>query len=240
MSDSLARRRLLPWIVLGVLLVLSLACGGLVLHWLRGWLRTLAAEQDRTQCARRLEQLALALETYDTLNKSYPPAVAQDALGRPQHSWRALLLPHLDNESKDDNLAQRYDFNQAWDGPQNSKLASQMPAAYGCPCDPAGWDSHTSYVGVVDPQTGQLGFRPSGWQAAAVPAAAKILIIELPESGIPWLAPRDLVPGTVEAAMLLDRPYTFSHYGGTHVLLDDGTTRLLKGDELKLLLKALR
>lgn len=240
MTAPKAKRSLVPWIILGVIVVMLLTCGGVAVLAIRQWMRTMASEQDRMHCQQNLNQIAIALEVYDTQNKGYPPSVTKDAKGQPMHSWRALVLPNLDTKSKDDDLAKRYDLKQPWNSATNVKLASEMPPVFGCPCDPAGWTSHTSYVGVVDPQTGLLGYRPAGWQAADVAAATKILILELPESGIAWLEPHDLVPGTPEAGALLDRAFLYGHYGGTHVLFDDGTIKVLKGNELDSLLKALR
>lgn len=239
------KRSLWPWIVVGVCVAVVLACGGVLWYAVVLAMRTFASERDRELCERQLDQLSVALEAYDTQNNGYPPAVTKDAAGKPMHSWRALLLPHLgedltEQHAKQEALAKLYDLKQPWDSVGNAKLAPRMPRMLSCPCDPAGWEHQTSYIGVVDPTTGQLGYLPQGWVSASVPAGAKIVVIELHESGVMWLEPRDLVPGTPEAGKILDAAHTAGHYGGTHILLDDGSVHLLKGAELDTLLEALR
>ena len=69
-----------------------------------------------------------------------PPAFTLDASGQRAHSWRALLLPYVDK-----GLAKRYQFSEPWNGPNNSKLRSEMPALFACPVSGARDEGLTSY-----------------------------------------------------------------------------------------------
>jgi hypothetical protein len=51
--------------------------------------------------------------------------------GKPMHSWRVLVLPYLG--AGEAALYGKYNFSEPWNGPNNSKLASQMPDVFRCP-----------------------------------------------------------------------------------------------------------
>ena len=61
--------------------------------------------------------------------QSFPPAYVADSNGRPMHSWRALLLPFLDEPE----LAKSYRWDEAWDGASNRKLWDQIPGSLSLP-----------------------------------------------------------------------------------------------------------
>src|SRR5678816_1789236 len=82
----------------------------------------------RSQCKNNLQQIGLALHNYHELCGSFPPAYFTDESGRPIHSWRVMILPQLDEMG----LYSRYRWDEPWDGPNNSKLLSEMPAVYRC------------------------------------------------------------------------------------------------------------
>ena len=66
-----------------------------------------------------LKQIAIALLELCTRTTSLPPAYIADANGKPMHSWRVLILPLLKNK----RCIKKYNFNEPWNGPNNSKLA---------------------------------------------------------------------------------------------------------------------
>jgi hypothetical protein len=79
----------------------------------------LNARQDGTHrdyCRRQLRHIAIALQNYHDVHGQLPPAYLPDSRGRPMHSWRVLLLPFLEMQA----LYDQYDFNEPWDGPNNS------------------------------------------------------------------------------------------------------------------------
>jgi uncharacterized protein DUF1559 len=193
------------------------------------------AEREAQQCEQNLHRIGLALEAYETRNKSYPPAQLRDSPSGPVRSWRVALLDFLG----DTKLEGKYDPKQPWDSPANESLREPTPEVFACPCDPARWTGETSYLGCVDPTTGQLGFRPAGWNAPEIDPKLKIVLIELPGSGVGWLEPHDLVAGDPETAKLADRPLLVSHFGEGHVLLDDGTVTRLSTERLQALLHSL-
>ncbi len=49
----------------------------------------------RMLCTKNLRQLSLALHNYHDRHGHFPPPYVADANGKPMHSWRVLILPHL-------------------------------------------------------------------------------------------------------------------------------------------------
>ena len=77
-------------------------------------------------CSNNLKQIAMALHMYNEQYGSFPPAYIADENGNPKHGWRVLILPFLDEQA----LYDKYDFDEPWNGPNNSKLADSMPPVY--------------------------------------------------------------------------------------------------------------
>ena len=76
----------------------------------------------------RISQLRIALFCYYDENGQFPPRRYRVHEGAPWHSWRVLLLKHLNNEwmAKYDE----YDFLKEWDHPDNIKAMGHMPLFY--------------------------------------------------------------------------------------------------------------
>jgi hypothetical protein len=149
-------------------------------------------KRRRPQCMSQLRNVALALQTYATNNDGQlPPAYIADATGRPMHSWRVLLLPYIEQQA----LYDRYRFDEPWNGPHNSQLAGLIPELYQCPEDvadrnePQPW---TSYVAVVGPHTMWPGAESGTLDKIPDGASHTLLLVEVRNSGIHWMEPRDL------------------------------------------------
>ncbi|MEX2119490.1 MAG: DUF1559 domain-containing protein [Pirellulales bacterium] len=229
------------WSGFAILLVLGvcffLCAGGLVVFF-RNLARMAQAQMEAAECSTQMQRIVLALDAYHGDFSVYPPAIVKDAQGRPAHTWRVLLLPYLDKPEQD--LHAEYRFDEAWDGPNNRRLAERMPLVYGCPCDPGQLDSQTSYLAVIDPATGLISAPPANTTnrpPVKGKPAAPLLLVEVCESGINWLEPKDIayIPG---GPAPLGQRTRFSYHprGGSNVILDDATPQMLSGEELKPLL----
>ena len=144
----------------------------------------------RTQCTNNEKIIAIALMRYDADHGHLPPAYIADANGKPMHSWRVLILPYLDRR----DIYEAYDFKEPWNGPHNLKLASiKLPDFFSCP-NHTGNQKCTNYVAVVGPQTVWPGEKTSSTSevAAGDGIAETVLLMELPNSDINWMEPRDL------------------------------------------------
>ena len=90
-----------------------------------------------------------------------------------------------------DSRLKEYRFDEPWDSPHNQSLCPEYPT-YRCPCDRDSSVSDTSYVMVVGPQTISDGPTPTTRKGITDGPSDTIMIVEMCDSGIHWMEPRDL------------------------------------------------
>jgi prepilin-type processing-associated H-X9-DG protein len=184
----------------------------------------------RAQCNNKFKMIVLALQSYRDAYGQFPPACIADESGRPMHSWRVLILPFLEHKP----LYDAYRFDEPWDGPNNSKLASVMLKIYCCPADHYGGSAtcETSYVAVVGPSTAWPGTMSTRLGDIKDGAGNTILLVEVHNSGIPWMEPRDL--GFQQLPLAINPPsgkgISSGHKSGANVGLADGSVIFLPND----------
>ncbi|MBC7818288.1 MAG: DUF1559 domain-containing protein, partial [Planctomycetaceae bacterium] len=158
--------------------------------WLVGAVKYAREAAHNNQCQGNLNQLMLALLNYHDTYKALPPAYLADANGKPIHSWRVLLLPFLGQQE----IYNQYDFSEPWDGPNNRKLADKINLLlFWCPSGPVHEGSlMTNYVVVVGPKTAFPGSDSTTFDDFHDGRENTILIVEIANSNIHWMEPRDL------------------------------------------------
>jgi prepilin-type processing-associated H-X9-DG protein len=153
----------------------------------------------RSRCQSNLHNIALALLNYEAANGRFPPAWIADKDGRPVHSWRVLILPHLGY----DDLYKQYDFSEPWDGPKNRKLLAARPSIYACPADKdaqAAGSVLTDYVAVVGRDAAWQGVKSRKLPDFTNGASTTIMVVEAADAAIPWTKPDDLSLDALELA----------------------------------------
>jgi prepilin-type processing-associated H-X9-DG protein len=188
--------------------------------------RELASRMAESSCKSNLERLGLALHAYHDLHGSFPPAFVKGKDGTPAHSWRVLILPFLGRQ----DLFDSYHFDEPWDGPNNIRLAGQMPDVFACPGGPGRGTGKTSYVAVVGSQTVWPGDRAATRQDLVRPSSHTVQFIEIADSDIGWTEPRDvsmddIIPPDGDG---VGARFASGHKGAVNVLLCDGSARTLK------------
>ncbi len=192
----------------------------------------------RSECSNNLKQIAIALHNYHDANGGFPPAYVRDKSGKPMHSWRVLILPFIEEQS----LYDAYDFDEPWDGPNNRKLASQVPYTYACPTHSSPsrrGTSCASYFAVVSPETAwpqtTAGHLKHIGEADGM--SQTILLVEAHLPNVPWTEPRDLSfeeamrvltssdPSRMPAHRYED--FFYDYDAGSNVALADGRVRFL-------------
>lgn len=199
------------------------ACGIIVLALLL--LGPVAAIRSAREAARRATcscnfcSIALAFAHYHEVHGEYPPAHVDDVNGKPMHSWRVLILPYMDHGT----LYNSYNFNEAWDGPNNRRLIPLIPNTYKCPSRES-VGPVTSYVVV----TGRRTMFPDGqhvrMQDIQDGTETTLLAVEIDRPDITWTEPRDLNIQTL-STRLNDpiRPSISSrHPGGANAVMVSG------------------
>lgn len=192
----------------------------------------------RSQCSNNLKNISLALQNYHDTFGSFPPAFVADESGRPMHSWRVLILPFMENKG----LYDKYRFDEPWDGPNNSKLAHMMPEPYRCPHDfQRGEFLETSYLAVIGPETVWPGEKSITLADVADGTSNTLLVVEVHDSGIHWMEPRDLHMS--QMPMLVNAPrgqgLSSEHPHGAQCAFVDGHVQLLTNNTPAETLRAL-
>lgn len=141
---------------------------------------------QQTVCLNTQRQLMIALLNYESANGQFPSADERGSVNSPPHSWRVKILPFLEM----DNLYDRYDFAEPWDGPNNSKLVDEIPDVYQCPLNDHGNQPH--YKLVVGP--GSLFDRGVVPASKNIPDGAgnTVAIVEDAANPVNWMEPEGI------------------------------------------------
>lgn len=200
---------------------------------------------NTSACVGNLRRIGQAVLAYEAAHGTFPPAYLADENGQPIHSWRVLILPYLDQQDLYDN----YDFDEAWNGPQNSLLADQIGDIYRCPCELETVDQwleeeggflDTSYMMIVGPNTITDG--PSTKKSLADVTDLPFdtfLVVETAGSRVHWMDPRDLTEhGLSQDSYSPSPPMIWGeHSAGAHAVMCDGSVRVIpdaiEPDQLK-------
>jgi prepilin-type processing-associated H-X9-DG protein len=211
-------------------------CSGIMVALLLPAIQAAREAARRNACANNVKQIEIALANYHDKYQSYPPAYVADANGQPMHSWRVLILPYL--EANDVYTA--YNFDEPWDGPNNSKLADRMPEVFRCPSNIEA-SPLTNYVAVVGADTAWPGAVGRKRTEIHDGQANTIQVVEAGGSGIHWMEPRDLtLDEAVKGVNAAAGPGIMSnHPGGANVGFCDAHVLYLPEDTPPDVLRAL-
>lgn len=145
-------------------------------------------EHRRAQSFNNLKQIDLALLTYESEYRSFPPAYITDENGRPMHSWRVLILPFMDQQA----LYDQYRFDEPWDGHNNRRLHAMMPSMYADPSFPDDTNSHTNYAVITGERTMFPGAKAIKVRNVRDGLSTVLSVVSIGKSDIVWCEPRDL------------------------------------------------
>jgi hypothetical protein len=187
-----------------------------------------AVESARcAKCRSELKAISLALLAYKNKHGAFPPAYFCDKSGKPVNSWRLLVA---DLAFYHRNVSAGYDVSQSWGAPRNFTfgLRNQTVEEFQCPSAGGEGPAITNYVAVVGPNTMWPGCEPAK-PADDSSDNDKILVIEVVNSDILWMEPRDL---TLEQALDTIQPKTGAGIGSHH---SDGIHYVTVGGEVRTL-----
>ncbi|MBN2293664.1 MAG: DUF1559 domain-containing protein [Pirellulales bacterium] len=178
-----------------------------------GYLLFLGIEESRkSYCYNSARSIGLSLANYrDGNNGCMPPLYFKDKATGERHSWRVLMLPNVAYA----HVYGQYNFHESWNSAKNQEVA-KLVANYACTTHLNSYEI-TNYVAVVGKKT--LWQKPKTpddieyhtvssanrtdverdflWpnaRGAKVPrnCFSKIVIVEVVQSDIPWMEPRDI------------------------------------------------
>ncbi len=195
----------------------------LVALWIPGP-KSASSGGSREKCRNNLKQIGLALHNYHDAYKSFPPAYVADENGVPMHSWRVLLLPFLDHQA----LYDEYRFDEPWNGPNNILLADRVIEIFNCESENRKANRKgtpmTNYVAVTGERTIWPGRNAITLDDIPDGADKTIAVVEIADSDIHWMEPRDLDFSRMDFAINnpANRGVASVHPGGAMVSYADG------------------
>ncbi len=219
-----------------IVLTLLLACGSV--YWLL-WPSVIGLKQrhDVAACMNNLQRIAKALNNYAAQYGTYPPAIVKDSTGQPMYSWRVLLLPFLGEE----HLYAQYDFDHAWNSPQNAMLMAQCPQVFRSPADMRKFSSSSSYMlitgaGTVFPPSGSLS--PEQIRDGV---KTTLLVVEVCPPVFDWTEPVDIDFSKLNKGVGIKAINAIggNHVGGATAVFADGRAVWLPADTSPALLRSI-
>jgi type II secretory pathway pseudopilin PulG len=203
-------------------------CGGVGVALMLPAVYQVRESARNSTCKNQLRQISMAIETYKAVHGTYPPAYSVDEQGKPLHGWRTLILPHMLGTDSFDQIR----MEEPWDSPHNSQFHDRQHDLFGCPSNPNSRSTKTSYVAIVGP--GMIFSGPKATAANAVPSLSDtILLIEIAESDIHWMEPRDVKAADLARAMRHDVNRVDSHHNmSVNVAYADGAVQAMPKTEL--------
>lgn len=186
-------------------------------------IRTAPEASTRIRCLNNIQNITRALLSYAATHKAFPPAYTVDGRGNRLHSWRTLLLPHLDQRS----LHQSIDFSKPWNDPANVKAFNTQLDVFSCPSAKLK-PGFTTYLGNATSDGCFAGSRPRPLAEITDPHNQTVLIAEVASGhAVHWMAPED----ADENILLNFLPRNQSaHPGVVNAAFVDGSVRSLSVD----------
>jgi hypothetical protein len=189
---------------------------------------------NSNSCANKLRQMGVALHNYLDKHGTFPPAFICDESGKPVNSWRTRVMPDLSYNfppgTRDNPHPPEYDYSQPWNGPHNISMHLDQCwyDGFQCPSNNDLARMTTDYVAVVGPNTMWPGCEPLK-PAADGSDKDKILVIEVSDSDVPWIEPRDLTLDEALDSMHTTKGMRIGSHdpGGPHYLTVAGEVRQL-------------
>jgi len=185
------------------------------------------------ECKNNLKNIALALHNYASSNGgNFPPAYTVDNNGKRLHSWRTLILAHLDRR----DLYDRIDFSKPWDDLSNAEILKSRVRTYTCPMDD-GADNLTTYQAIVSPGSFFPDAKSRNISAFTDGMGQTLMVVEVCHNdAVPWMCPQD----TDEQSFLTQASNELSpHDGGYNVSYADGSIGFLNKSVAPQILRAL-
>ena len=183
----------------------------------------------RMKSANNLKQIGLALHNYHDTFGAMPAAAVVDKKGKPQLSWRVLILPYIEQ----DNLYRQFKLDEPWDSEHNKQFIDKMPSVYALP-NKASKPGHTHYRVFVG--NGAMWDWVQGTTISQVTdGLSNTLMVVEADEGVPWTKPDELEFDPAKNLPKLGKAFK----KGFHGLLGDGSVRFFRDSIDARILKAM-
>jgi len=196
---------------------------GLVVALLLPMKRSAREPERRNSCLNNMKQIGLALHNYHDEHGTLPPAYTVDEQGNRLHSWRALLLPYMEEQ----RLYESIDLSKPWDDPANTAARETVVESYVCPSSP-GEELLTSYVAVVGADFAFSGPMPRKLAEMTDGPAETIAVIDGgSQRAVHWMSPQDV---EVDELLQAGLEITTNHPSSFIAMFLDGHSTTMASD----------
>lgn len=174
----------------------------------------------RTFCKNNLKQIMVAMHNYHDVHGSFPPAYTTDADGNRLHSWRTLILPHMEVPP----LYEKIDLTKPWDHPANVEARETSIDVF--QCQSSGLDEcMTTYQAMIGDDSLLHPTKLRRFRDIKDGTSSTIGVVEvLPSEAVHWMDPRG--SGNESFLRMSDGMET-PHVSGVQVALCDGSVRFI-------------
>jgi hypothetical protein len=179
------------------------------------------AEQSASagKSANNLKQIAIAMHSYHDTYGQFPPAAVCDKKGKPQLSWRVLILPYIEQTE----LYKQFKLDEPWDSENNKKLLAKMPNVYALPGSKLG-ETNTHYRVFVGNGAG-FDWVMGGKIAGITDGTSNTLMVVTAADAVPWTKPDEL---EYDPEKDMSKLIGLVVNGKAQVAMFDGSVRTLK------------
>ena len=217
-------RHTLGWSLFGLLVF------GLVILALLPSVQRVREASPRGACLNNCKQIILAALNHESGHGQFPTdrvVILADGTEL-RHSWRIAILPFIEGGSSPPFF---YDYNESWNGPNNSKLQSPMPSCFACPSHDHG--TKTPYKLVNGPGTAFEVGKCISYKDLADGTSNTIALIEDHANPVNWMEPGDFTAEeaaqvmnsmTKEATAHVHETFFTKTYIGSSFAMVDGST----------------
>ena len=190
------KKKLADWIAIVTLTFFAMCClGGIFIP-----LGSTHVPSFRSYQLNKIRQICLACHNYQSVHGHFPPAYLPDENGKPMHSWRVLILPYIDEQAVFD----RYDFDEPWDGPNNSKLVDQLSGDIFRLFPTAPFEGKTGIKLVTGPETGFVEAGSPTYNDILAGVSNTICVVEDIKNPVNWMSPQDVTIDEVDNLFKFD------------------------------------
>jgi hypothetical protein len=134
-------------------------------------------------------EIAFALELYQRLHSTLPPAYSTDEQGNPLHSWRVLILPYV-RSRKHIDVYEKIRLDEPWDSDWNKQfhvfdhggsiiIGNEAPFMFNCRCTMPPFDERLGGGSVTD-ENGKIHYSYTSNYYMVIDESGKVV----PECGI--------------------------------------------------------
>lgn len=193
--------------------------------------QTFNDELSKMECLdTKIVTIGSGLNIYQKNFGHLPPGNEYREDGKAVVSWRVAMQSWKLGEE----VSKKYRFDEEWNSPHNSTLHASSHNWYRCPFDPSPKEQ-TSFVRISGPTTPFPDNRIVSKEEFADGATNTILAVEMHNSGIHWMEPRDITVDQAIAGIRQEsKPIVRTDHGiadsgkSTYAVFADGHVSRLK------------